>query len=354
MKTWKTAALGIFAAAVLGVLSGCGMIPSKAGDLSVTFSMLNDGTDRGLLQITNSGDSEYCCGYEDYTLQYRTGLSWKAVPVNDYAADSDGSYLGVLSAGACTEFPLTLWRNGLLEPGRYRLLLEIARGDAKHCGKYIPPDLRYTDVLSGYTVYSPPESVERVTLAAEFTLQENFACSTAEVLSDERLQRQEASTEQLDRLLEYFDSQWDKALPENDPSRYPDDFSGAYINTDGDLVAMIYCPTYNVFYYENCVSRFREVTENPDLLCRSAHLSFRSLLSFERIIRPYMAKPELGFDLLTLSVDNCHNCLQATMTSVDDTSIRAFWDVLRENVAGMGENGIPGLVQFSEGTPVEN
>ena len=312
-------------------LAGCGSFAGKH-DLTASFTVLDDGSDEGLLYITNSGNATYCTGLSSYySIQHWSGEDWETIVENENP-DNSYEWMGVLAPGKTWKWniPICIYRP--LEPGKYRLVLEFVRGDPEKCGK---EKLVNTDIIT--VVFDPPENLRRVTTTAEFTLTENYnSWHSGDTPYNETIRaRMNAAKEQQRRLRNVFRAEAGlntKTGFDLWPRDYPPEYGGCYINTDGDMVLLV------TEGYEDTVGRFRELTENPDILWRTVPYSYSELLALQLSMVLYERRPTLGFDLLGSWVDEYDNCVRVLLSSADNETVSAFRHTVTDSEAVVIEN----------------
>ena len=170
MKTWKTAVLGIFAAAVLllawyvdtlGNAALRGNLPAVKSHVVMSFHPDMEDSRLGMINVRNDGDCMYCY-IGPYTLQRKWGNIWMTESRKPGAYKY---YMLTLPPGKISSWGISLWPYEPLVSGRYRVVIDLVQGNDEICRqeKLLKDGTRIT-------YYEPPEYAEHLTLAAEFYL----------------------------------------------------------------------------------------------------------------------------------------------------------------------------------------
>lgn len=101
-------------------------------------------------------------------------------------------------------------------------------------------------------------------------------------------------------------------------SQYPDEYSGAYIGSTGELVVMIQEDN------EDYIESLREISGADDLLYVTAKYSYAELLDILTAANEYFGNDDCGFMLKKTSVSNYENCVNIYLDEVNDETIYNF------------------------------
>ena len=111
--------------------------------------------------------------------------------------------------------------------------------------------------------------------------------------------------------------------------QYPEEYAGAYINSDGNLVVLVTNRT-------NDSSGILETTlasRSSDVEYRVVEYSYGELLNIMNIAYPFLGTTEFGFELLSTSIDDYNNCVVVTLRELDDNAIDHFKQTVSDSDA---------------------
>ena len=111
--------------------------------------------------------------------------------------------------------------------------------------------------------------------------------------------------------------------------QYPEEYAGAYINSDGNLVVLV----TNRANDSSGIIETTLASRSSDVEYRVVEHSYGELLNIMNIAYSFLGTTEFGFELLSTSIDDYNNCVVVPLRELDDNAIDHFKQTVSDSDA---------------------